>query len=687
MPRDIPVGNGRFLVCFDQNYFIRDLYFPHVGQENHISGHFFRFGVWVENWFSWVGEDWKRDLRYLPDTLITQVTLYHQGLSLRLICRDAVDYQENIYLREILVENIDSRPREIRLFFSHDFHISGNDVGDTAAFDPVSGGIIHYKGFRYFLINGFASSKKGLSQFAVGQKEIKGREGTFRDAEDGILSGNPIAQGSVDSAIGLHVQLDGGAKEKVYYWIAAGQNWAEVQNLNELVNTEGPENLIQRTHDYWHLWSQKETPPLEELPEEIGQLYRRSLLILSTQNDWHGGITAANDSDITHFAKDTYSYVWPRDGALAAHALDLAGYGDLAQNFYRFASEVIEKDGYFLHKYNPDGTLASSWHPWFRDGHPQLPIQEDETALVIWAMWNHFVLHRDLEFIGRLYKPLIKRAADFLCRYRDAETGLPGESYDLWEERRGIPSFTVGAVFGGLTAASLFCTVLGEETEAEQCRKAAAEIRDAASKYLWRDELNRFCRMLFRDNNGTINVDETCDVSLWGLFAFGLYSVDDPRIISTFKALKEKLWINIGVGGMARYENDPYQRATQEVTGNPWFICTLWLANYLAEGARDEKELNGAVEIMKWVTRYALPSGVLAEQIHPMTGEPISVSPLTWSHATFVASAQHILHRLAKMKVCPNCGSSLVGRSRSEDWIERMLPQACDAIYGMCEVK
>ncbi len=38
MPRDIPVGNGQLLVCFDHDYCLRDLYFPHVGQENHLGG-------------------------------------------------------------------------------------------------------------------------------------------------------------------------------------------------------------------------------------------------------------------------------------------------------------------------------------------------------------------------------------------------------------------------------------------------------------------------------------------------------------------------------------------------------------------------------------------------------------------------------------------------------------------------
>ena len=52
MPRDIPVGNGNLLICFDKNYFIRDIYYPHVGQENHVGGSFFRFGIWVNGEFS-----------------------------------------------------------------------------------------------------------------------------------------------------------------------------------------------------------------------------------------------------------------------------------------------------------------------------------------------------------------------------------------------------------------------------------------------------------------------------------------------------------------------------------------------------------------------------------------------------------------------------------------------------------
>jgi GH15 family glucan-1,4-alpha-glucosidase len=163
--------------------------------------------------------------------------------------------------------------------------------------------------------------------------------------------------------------------------------------------------------------------------------------------------------------------------------------------------------------------------------------------------------------------------------------------------------------------------------------------------------------------------------------------VDHPKIVSTVEALRERLWLKTAVGGMARYENDPYQQVSPTVIGNPWFVCTLWLADYLTEKAKEEKDLAGPLEIMQWVAGHALPSGVLAEQINGLTGEPLSVSPLTWSHATFVASTQRLLRRLRKMKSCPTCGNSTLAQSRSEDWVGDLFAQACSAIHGICRVK
>src|SRR5207244_7911697 len=63
----------------------------------------------------------------------------------------------------------------------------------------------------------------------------------------------------------------------------------------------------------------------------------------------------------------------------------------------RCCSLGLTPAGSVRHKYNPDGTLASSWHGYVRDGKPVLPIQEDETALIIWALWQYFELYQPIE--------------------------------------------------------------------------------------------------------------------------------------------------------------------------------------------------------------------------------------------------------------------------------------------------
>ncbi|MDP1715792.1 MAG: glycoside hydrolase family 15 protein [Anaerolineales bacterium] len=651
MPRDIPVGNGSLLVNFDSNYQLRDLYWPHVGLENHTAGHPFRFGVWVDGQFSWVSQDnWQRRLEYEPATLVTNVSLVNNKLGLRLLVKDVVDFHENLYLRQITVHNDHDQEREIRLFFSHDFHIGGYEVGDSAYYEPERKALFHYKGKRWFLINAakelHGKNDLGLDQWAVGTKEINGQEGTWRDAEDGWLSGNAVAQGSVDSTGALHLLVPGHGEAKGWYWIAVGEDFDAVIRINRNIRERGPDTYLERTRQYWKLWADKEPDDALGLSPELTDLYRRSLLIVRSQIDNDGAIIAANDYDITTFARDTYSYMWPRDGALVSAALIDAGYSEVTRRFFEFCHNVITSEGYLLHKYTPDGALASSWHAWFQDGKKQLPVQEDESALVIWALWKHFERFRDVEFVKPLYRGLITRIANWLTSYRDVEDGLPLPSWDLWEERRGVLSWTVAATWAGLQAAGNFADAFGETHLPERYRKAAAEIKAGVEKHLWRPEMNRFVRMINRNKSGIWDVDTALDSSLFGLWYFGMFPADDSRIVSTMKAIQDHLWIKTDVGGVARYENDYYHQVTDDkakVPGNPWFICTLWLAEWQIAVANSKDDLKPALDILNWTARHTLTSGIMAEQVHPYSGAPLSVSPLTWSHATLVLTIRELL--------------------------------------------
>ncbi|MCX5661304.1 MAG: glycoside hydrolase family 15 protein [Planctomycetota bacterium] len=736
MPRDIPVGNGQMLVTFDQHYQIRDLYFPHVGQENHAGGGPCRFGVWSalkprdgtapdrrRQRLYWSDQGWNIKLRYQAETMATDVTMSHPDEAVELHCTDVVDFHRPVLIRRIEVRNQADYHREVHLFHHQDFNMYGAKVGDTVYYDPQLRCLIHYRNQRYVMATWHADGELRIDEYATGTAGFQGAEGTWRDAEDGHLGNNAIAQGAVDSTMMIQVSLPPGGSRVVYMVIGAGQSRHELEEMHKFLHRETPQGVIDRTTAYWRLWLAAAKTDFAS-PESGGpspraiDLFKRSLLVVRSQIDnATGSIIAANDSDIMQFSRDTYSYLWPRDGALVASSLDDAGFPDVARSFYSLCSKIITDDGYFLHKYNPDGSPASSWHPWVSKGNPQLPIQEDETALVLWAVWRHYRRYRDIEFVRPLWVNLITKAADFLVRFRDPDTKLPLPSYDLWEERWGVHAFTVATVYAGLQAAWQFAVCFGDTKKAQRYGAAAQEVREAFCKHMWSEEHGRFLRRIVpldhdrtarlmaevmagrtplsdgqqafesiparlgRGNgngngngNGTeapgpaptgktpaYERDTMLDSSMFAIHSFGLVPVHDPRVEKTMSEIAKKLWLKTSVGGLARYEGDTYFRHhydPERVPGNPWFICTLWLADWHIAKAKSAEELREALPIIEWVAAHALPSGVLAEQVHPLTNAPLSVSPLTWSHASVIATLMALQERMDHLDLCPTCGQA-----------------------------
>ena len=638
MPRDIPVSNGNLLVNFDVDYRIRDIYFPWIGQENHTRGQEFRLGVWVDGCFSWMGPEWEKSLRYQDDSLVTDVLLKNETLELALRCHDAVDTQLDVYIREIEVTDLAGRARDVRLFFSHDFHLYGHEIGDTAYLDPRTESIVHYKVNRYFLANCCADDTQVADYSSCGVKEAPGRRSSWKEAKDGELAESPIAWGLAESTVGVRLALPAGGRRTAFHWLAAGRRYEEVAKLSGLVHEHTPAALIGRTSKYWQAWARKEVRSFGDLPPAVTDVFHRSLLVVRSQIDNRGAIIAANDSDIVRFGGDTYSYVWGRDGAFVAAALEKAGYSELCRRFFDFCSRVLEEEGYLFQHYNPDGSLASNWHAWVLDGEEVLPIQEDSTALLLWALWIHYDCSKDIEFIRPLYAKLILRCADFLVAYRDPETLLPRPSYDLWEERHGVHTYTVAAAISGLRGAANFARLFRESSRAELYDSAADGMTDGIVKYLYDARHGRYARSGCRTTDG-YDLDEVVDISLLALVTLGVLSAKDVRVEATVAAIRQHLVVDSEIGGVARYFNDQYQRESDvpgDVPGNPWFISTLWLGEYEIARAETLAQLREALPYLEWCAENALPSGVLAEQVHPVDGHPLSVSPLTWSHSAFV---------------------------------------------------
>jgi GH15 family glucan-1,4-alpha-glucosidase len=489
MPRSLVIGNGSVLVDFDANYSVRDIYFPRVGDANQTMGNLCRVGFFIDGKFAWLADPaWERSLAYAKHSLVTDVTLKHPRLGITVRFGDYVDLARNWFIRNVDISS-PTGFSTARAFFHYDWYIEGSDIGNTVAYDPRHRSVIAYKANRYFLIGGHRGPDFGISTWATGKKG-GGSAGTWVDAEDGVLGQNPIEQGSVDCTVGFDFAPAGPNESRsLTHWVCMGTRLSEVTAYGQdLIVNRGPDTYHGRTLTYWQVWCEKDHRNIEnEIGLDAMNLYRRSILTVRAQVDNGGAIIASTDFDITKFARDTYAYSWPRDGALVANALDRADHQDVTRQFFTFCQQALVEEGYFLHKYTPYGKPGSSWLPWV-DSHGKrcLPVQEDETGLVLWALWQHYRIHGNLDFVVGLYSTLVVPAADWMASYVDQRTGLPEPSWDLWEERWGVHAFTVAAVWAGLDAARNFADLFGDVASFVRYRDAADRLRESVDAHLFR---------------------------------------------------------------------------------------------------------------------------------------------------------------------------------------------------------
>jgi GH15 family glucan-1,4-alpha-glucosidase len=627
VPRPLVLGNGSFLLGIDSAYSIRDLFYPQVGRYNHLSGHRIRMGVWLGGEFSWVDDQaWIKKLSYREGSLNSACDLRNEQLGISVRTEEAVSHRDHWFVRRMQFSG--PKHAEVRIFFTHDLRIMESDIGDTAFYHPGMNGIVHYKGPCHFLFGG-----EKLHQYACGLKGFGGFEGTWRDAEDGELSMNPIAQGSVDSTLSLSLSLDAKGLATTHYWILAADDLEHLEQSCQRFQELGPSRVLEETYAHWHGWREITHERLTNVPPRIAAMSEQSLLIMRTHIDNGGAIIAATDSDIMETNRANYCYMWPRDGALISEVLDRAGHHHLPRAFFEFCKTILPKDRPILRqKYTADGKLGATWHPWVLDGKPSTPFQQDETALVICAMWHHHQCFPDPAAVREHFDRFIAPAADFMLKHRDAATGLPLPSYDLWEERLGIHTYTVCTVIAGLGAAAQAAEELGDERSGSYL-EAADSIKEAMLRHLVDASTAAFYRRVELKGDA-VSPDRVVDSSVLHVGLLGILPMKDPRVKATAEMVEQQLWVK-GIGGLARYEGDYYFRRHDHLPGNPWIICTLWLAQHKIKSGDNA----GAEKLLNWCCDRAASTGVLPEQVDAVTGEPLSVSPLTWSHAEFVKTA------------------------------------------------
>ena len=638
MARPIVLSNGELHVGLNIFGLVHDFYFPYVGLENHSAGEDLRHkvGVWVNGRLSWLDEDvnWSFEFSYPHTALIGHTLARNENLGIMLEFDDCVDSAMSVFMRNIHIINLTADTKDVRLFMHQAFVIGDSRSNtDTGQYLPDSDAILHYRGRRAFIISGL-QGEEPFDQHSIGLFGIEDHESTYKDAEDGELSNSVVEHGRVDSTLRFKMEIAGHSSSRVHYWIAAGTSTREALYVHKQIKEDGLSKRLHSTAAWWHEWLKPALEVAKKLPTQHQETFLHSVMIIRSQVDKRGAVIASTDTTMLNYSRDAYAYSWPRDGAFVMWPLIRMGYKDEPYRFFEFCKRGLHPSGYLMHKYRADGALGSSWHPYVHDDVVAPPIQEDETALVVFVFAEYYKMHPEAQLLKDFYELMIKPMADFMALYIDELTGLPRPSYDLWEEVFLTTTYTVSVVHAGLLAAADIAEAAHDGESAVRWKTAADEIQVAAHKHLFNSDRNAFYKGIIVKDDEIIK-NQTIDTSSsFGVFLFGLFTPESEELKNSIETMVKVFGVSSDSIGLPRYENDNYRRERTDITGNWWFITSLWLAQYyLEQDRRDE-----AFHIIDWVQSCALSTGMISEQIDPITRKIYSPAPLTWSQAEYVST-------------------------------------------------
>jgi glucoamylase len=602
------VGNGSLLATISARGEMERLFWPNVDHGQHLGE--LRLGLERGGTTLWLDEEpWTWQQSYADGSSVLRTRAELDGTS--------VDVTDLVTPAEpVLVRGIRSSTPE-RLVVHIAPSLDGDERSGAGYVDPGSGALVFY-------LRGVALAVGLLAHDATSTL----RESNGHDATQDVVVYRAPVEGTLTGTV------HGEARVLVAFGATPDEAIARLRRpstleLDVLVGERG-------VYD-------REAVALAAGPsgqKDVADLYARSLLVLEQLTDRQTGATiAAPEFDPTFEQSGGYGFVWPRDLGYVVLSFLAAGRRDLAVPALRWLAREQAPEGLWLQRYWTNGSLAPSW------GLHQL----DETGMVVFAYEAAWRELGDAALDRELW-PSARAAADFLCGFMDAETGLPLPSVDLWEQTDGQHSYSAAATYGGLVAAAAMAT-RHEPLLERRYRGAAERVRAAIDEHLWSDEHGRYLRSRWvgrPDELGekppaafdrslrypTKSVrsvdpeDARVDSSLLGLaWPFRAVDPSSPRMRATVEAVEREL--RTPDGGVLRHEDDDY------AGGNPWLISTLWLG--LAE--RQAGDDPGHRASLDYVLARQTPLGLLPEQV-TRDGDPAWAVPLGWSHAMLILAAR-----------------------------------------------
>ena len=559
---------------------------------------------------------------YTEGTNILNTEIFNTYFKLKVIQTDFVCIKENVIVKKLKFINENAIDLNFNLLI-HSKLISTDN-------NQVSGLVQNDSLLQYmhdYTVCTFSKAKLLSSQ-------INNTEASILDAS--IWDKDYVGM-STDSSISYNLTTLKPNEEKefeIYIYIDDNKNGLygidkTIERLRKIdYNVE-----LSNTKKYWRKYLKNHDGLNLDLTEtirnkKITEIYERTILLFPLLTNMEtGGISAAIEVDEKLTKCGRYTYCWPRDAVFITEAMDTLNMQKEVEKFYKvFCKNTQSRTGMWEQRFFTDGRLAPCWG-----------YQIDETASVIYGVYNHYLKTEDKKFLKDNLK-MVEKACKFLQKYVDdviEEKYKLHVSYDLWEMCESIHLYSMASIYGAFTAMIDIYEVLKEEFTKNRVKQENVN----NDKKILRDlnvSIKDYCLKHFYDENKKSFVrnidDKKIDISILGtVYPFKMFMPKEKNILNTVE--KINMTIRTYTGGYQRFENDHY------MNGNPWVIANLWMTDYYLETGENKK----ARECFDFVLQTAGKHGMLSEQIDNNQMAPAWIIGLGWSHAMFITTLKKLI--------------------------------------------
>lgn len=563
---------------------------------------------------------------YDTDTNILNTEISNTYFNLKILQTDFAMLKEDVIVRKYTLINENNIDLEIN-FLVHSELLS--DYNNFVGAKAVDSGIIQYA--HDFSTSLFAKNVE-LNKYQLHNSK--------ENIKTGIIYGKDYIGMTKDSSVDYKVGIIKPNEKKEFEICImindSKKTICEVENEIERIRKIDFQKEYIATKAYWRKYVKdhdglKIEEPKTEYEQKILEIYIRSILLFPLlTNQTTGGIIAAPEVDEERAHCGRYAYCWPRDAVFITKALDILKMEKEAEKFYSiFCKKTQSKNGMWEQRFYTDGRLAPCWG-----------YQIDETASVVYGIYNHYLYTKNEKFLKENLQ-MCEKAVDFLKRYvndifekreNPEYESKYHTSYDVWEEYEGVSLYSLASIYGAFEAILNIYKVLGKNVsdfeggnrlKNEKVAKSSKEISTLQSKikkYINENLYDEVKSCYVRNEE-----DKRMDISLLGaVVPFKVFTPKEKKIINTVERIN--LSLRTYTGGYQRFEQDHY------MNGNPWIISNLWMTLYYLE----KGEKKHAKETFDFVLKTVGKHYLLSEQIDNSTLKPNWVIGLGWSHAMFI---------------------------------------------------